>query len=122
MILIRHIDFYEVDLDTVYIPLHHGFADIPVLDEAGRKVPAPISEVQELVHGRRFTRPDGSSITVGLSVQAQDVLGLQFDAWTNLQRDYNACHINLTKANKVIAAASAAPLWTRIKWLFLGFS
>lgn len=48
---------------------------------------APISakDFRELIRGRRFRRPDGSTLVVGLDRSLQDLIGIHFEAYDELQ-------------------------------------
>ena len=123
MLLIKNIEFYETDRDPVQIIRQSGsYEAIQVISDRGGCV-VPLSEVRELVYGRRFVRPsDGTDLVVGVSQQAQDVLGLQYEAWQNMSDALDTCQAASAIKSREIEDAKKATLWTRIKWVFNGYS
>ena len=88
MLIIKHIDFIEVDKTRCEI-LSHPPIPLFVKDNRGPKEIDSVEVESELVIGRRFRRPsDNIDMYIGVSKQAQDVIGLQYEAWGNLHRDY----------------------------------
>ncbi len=121
MILIKNIEFYETNQDPIEIVSHMmPYEAIEALSDKGDVV-VPISEIRELIKGQRFRRSDGVDIIVGLTKQAQDILGLQYEAWDNMQKELEITHNSLQVANETIKAVTQANIWTRIKYLFCGY-
>ncbi|MCP4408813.1 MAG: hypothetical protein GY807_13830 [Gammaproteobacteria bacterium] len=81
----------------------------------------------ETVRGRRYIRPDGTEIVIGMTEQAQDVIGIQYEAWENLQ---GMCDANRAESDRLVRvisklqerfeAAECATVWDRIRWVFQG--
>ena len=123
MILIKHIEFCEVDRDSVSIWARiNPYGAVEVLSDHGETT-VSVSEIRELVRGRRYQRPsDGTDVVIGMSQQAQDVLGLQYEAIETMRDDVDRYHrLFMSERNKV-EAAKRASLWDRIKWVFQGYS
>jgi len=100
MIIIKHIDFLEVDRTRCEILSKPHFEPIFVKDNEGPRL-GDFAEIhKELIVGRRFIRPsDGTDIYIGVSKQAQDIIGLQYEAWNNIEKPWQA------------------PILTQLKWL-----
>ena len=90
MILIKHIDFIEVDRDQVELA-HFERPEMSYRvdsNEGDQIVPGEV--IRELIKGKRFRRPrDNMDIYVGISKQAGDVLGLCYEAWDTMERALN---------------------------------
>ena len=124
MIIIKNIEFLETDKDIyeIYQQDHRSNFFKVGDDFVERKI------FTELIRGRRFRRPsDGTDIIIGVSKQAQDVIGLQYEAFTNLEQMYNLeCHnhsVTAREKNKYFSKLEVlrtASFFTRIKWLFKG--
>jgi hypothetical protein len=123
MILIRHIDFIETGMERYQLTeLARWGAPTPIGYEL-----ADTEQVIEWVRGVEFTRPDGEKILIGASEQAQEVLGIQFEAWGNMEREI----YRLQASNKhlrdtihdyqdEVDRLSRLSLWERVKQLFMG--
>ena len=122
MIVIKNVEFYETQKDPIEIVSQSGpYEAIEVLSERGNCI-VPVSEVREWIYGRRFQRPsDGVDVVLGLSKQAQDVLGLQYKAWENMSAELCHYHCANHAYQKKIENAQKATVWTRIKWVFSGY-
>lgn len=121
MIIIKNIDFIETDRDPYeilsttipYQPIHVVSNDGPeTIDH---------TILRELIRGRRFRRPsDRKDMIIGVSEQAQDIIGIQYEAWDRLdeecQKWSDRCSY-LTNENKAIKETG---LWNRIKFVFTG--
>jgi hypothetical protein len=125
MIVVKNIDFLETDRDPVELlattPTHMPIwcGEEPVQHDA----------LIELIRGRRFRRPtDGVDIVVGVSKQAQDVIGIQYEAWDNLQKAYDAEQRNHQRTTSEMYGYKSrvdemlnSSFWQRLKWLILGY-
>ena len=123
MILIKHIEFIQVDRDPYQmISCSAPYEAVEVLSDKGDVV-VPINEVAELIKGRRFVRPsDNVDITIGLSKQAEDVLGIQYEAWDELQKRADDYWNNFIAIRERIEAVQKMSFWERFKGVFSGFS
>ena len=116
MILITKIEYTEVDGDVREIFQHKRR---PIFRNNHReRVDEKV--VREVVRGRRFCRPDGREIAVGLSEQAADVLGLQYEAWRELEQRAENHRNREMNLDWELLAIKKAGFWTRLKWLFTG--
>jgi hypothetical protein len=41
---------------------------------------------REKIDKQMFMRPDGTMICIGMSKQAQDVIGIQYESWNKMQK------------------------------------
>ena len=88
MILVKHIEAFEVEGPVGEIA---HFEDRPC-DYSTQ----PVFELErELVRGRTFIRPDGTTICIGTSKQAQEVLGIQYEAWETMKDELGASRVLL---------------------------
>jgi len=83
----------------------------------------------ESVRGLNLTRPDdGTTMYIGLSKQAEGVIGMYYDEYTDMKRQLSAC-LNLREANNMhiglieeeLTKVQKAGVLTRLKWLILGY-
>ena len=122
MIVIKRIDFIETDQDPFEIlsstaPNHY----VPVLEN---NEPEMISAyaLTELIQGTRFRRPDGTNIIIGMSKQASDVIGIQYEAWAESEKRANNWCEAFKKENKELSNLRKTPLLNRIKFVFTGIN
>ena len=121
MIIIRSVEVDEVD-EGVYTILHRNPCDyIP-----GTDLP-PSTMVSEVVTCRQFVRSDGTDVMIGMSCEAADVLGLQYEAWNEMERNLESQNQKFTDLCRQVGRMGAklytihqARWWTRLKWLFRG--
>lgn len=141
MIVIRNIDAYEVanDIETV---LGGKYPDglIDIKDPTGQRNER-VSVITEHIKGRRYERTDGTTIVVGFSQQAQEVIGITYEAWENADKtimelsqrnallhrqieDYRTEIKEATRSMETISyiqkQITQARWLTRIKWVFTG--
>lgn len=114
MIVIKNIDFFETDMDPVEV--YDNCVD-----------PTQAEFCVELIKGRKFTRPDGEKVVVAASKQAQDVLGLLYEAWEDLEKRFTATQNAYYKTWMCLEAREIelsvyknASFRQRIKYLFRG--
>lgn len=136
MILITNIEFEE----TPYNPhqlMHFKYQQGYINPEQCTKDLAD-GVLSELIHGQRFTRPDGTSVTIGMTKQVAEVVGIQYQAWADSEKTisrlieeaaYTRKYISgiqaeLTQATNALVKthrkAVDADFLTRLKWLFTG--
>ena len=126
MIVITKIDFIETERDPLEL-IHRYGLDGRIPFSNGRKE-IEAKELMELIRGRRFVRPDGKEIVLGISRQAQDVLGIQYEEWHRMNLRLKVAtdeKLSLMKElntyTGIIKEAKKATIVQRIKWLFFGF-
>ena len=118
MIVIKNVEIFEVDRNPIEIlsttlPHQHVF---PCSGD-----PVSVEVFRELIRGRRFVRPsDGTDIVVGMSIQAEDVIGLQYEAWDEINNSLNYFRSSLAKSDSEIMRLKSARFWERFRWLFTG--
>lgn len=118
MLLISKVEFLDVDGDEQTIFETKPREPLPL--KCGEMVEAKVA--QELVRGRRFRRPnDGTDIVIGCSNQAQDVIGLQYEAWESLEKDRDHWHTQCVASRLKIDSIKKAGFWERLKWLLRGY-
>ena len=128
MIVIRNIDFIETPQDRTEIYHQDPMSPPILLRTQGDDEYMPVSIVQELIRGRCFRRPDGSELVIGASKQAEEVLGLQYEAWETVHRELCtqrsrllAAHKQVHKYKDELNGIRCASIWKRLKWLIVGY-
>ena len=123
MILIRSIDVIEIDRDPAEILAWNMPGDIIPVNGGAEAV--EYSVMAELVQGRRYVRRDGKEIVIGVTKQAQDIIGIQYEAWGSLQSDYEAARKDLSRTAKELKGCKEslrelheAGFFRRLKMLF----
>jgi len=121
VILIKNIEFIETPRDPWEIFVTHlPHEVIPVEGNSGPY--AEVSVLTELVRGRRFLRPsDGTDIVVGLAKDAQNILGLQYEAWENMAQELKDTRSQMRQLQRERDRARGATIWTRFEWLLFGY-
>jgi len=136
MIVITDIKYYNTNLDPVVITSSDSMFDNKSfflgLDDLGEEVKSQTIKT-ELIYGTRFRRAsDGEYIVVGASKDVQEVLGLMYESWQNMENDLTRLNIDVSllndnvwkKRNKIaeqkefIDLILNGTLWQRIKYLF----
>lgn len=96
MIIIKScevIDVGDVTIKDIY--RYQPWECLPVNDYSAV---AEVSEIKELIRGRRFVRPsDGIDVYLGCTKEVQDLIGIQYEAWDMLQENYNQSVSNYTR-------------------------
>jgi len=123
VLLIKNIEFIETDRDPYeIINLKSPYEAVEVLSNRGREV-VSVNEIRELIRGRRFVRPsDNKDIIVGCSKKAEDVIGIQYEAWDTLEKDCQAWSAKTSKLISEISDIKKSGLFKRIKFVFTGIS
>lgn len=125
MIVITRADWIEAE--DYYI---QGFTvrkyDMPPMAVDDLSLPEA-SVTEEKVRGRAFIKPDGERIIIAATKEVQDIIGLQYEAWNEMESRSEELYrkaignSNLAKGFvgqlKTIETAS---FWRRLKWLFTG--
>ena len=121
MIIITDLKFIQVDRDPYeLVSLTGPYEGIEVLSERGDTV-VSATELRELIRGRRFVRPsDMTDVVIGLDKDTQDLLGLQYEAWENLQKQSDSYARAYNDTLDTLGKMKKANLLQRIKWVFTG--
>ncbi len=121
MILIKSIEFYETKMDPIEIVNPNILYKQSLVTSNYDKEYAEVSDLRELIHGRRFRRPsDGTEIVIGVSKQAQDLIGIQYEAWDNMEKQLDSYYRESMKTRSILTKIEKANLLTRLKWIFTG--
>lgn len=133
MIVITKIDYIKVT-DSVVSLTYTAPNDYEFMTEGKEFISNKF--LQEQVLGRRFYRPQSKDIiTIGLSLQASELLELQYQAWDEQAKIAENMKEELHKKSKTIAMLENAlkghrhreielcdaTFFTRLKWLLAGF-
>ena len=116
MILIQSIKYIEVEnnvwpIHSFTAPKYYNNHDEPV-DEA---------VVNELVCGRRFVNVNGVEICIGMAEEHQNLLGLPFEVFNNMETEISELNFIIGNQNKTLSDFRSMSLWNRIKGIFFGF-
>ena len=122
MILVKKIEVEEVDENKIELSVYDPPCFGPkVLIEENIKVH------REIIHGKRFIKPDGKEICLGLSKQVHDTIGIYFEAFESEERQNLRLHLEVTKSitaiNKLTSKLNefrSMGFWKRLKFLFDG--
>lgn len=129
MILIRGIDWIEVDSDQVEFMVPR--TSYSRVSAAG--CPSYEKIKIELIRGRRFVRPsDGTDIVVGVTDEAGKILGLQYEIWKTMEtslyhaleardaieRELTRTRVELERAAMRLEEIADENLWKRLKRIF----
>lgn len=126
MIVIKNIEYYEVDRDEWRIHvMTEPHRAMPVNDGAAY---VETDVLDELIRGNRFRRPsDGIDVCIGMSKEHQKLIGIQYEAWEGMSdnlyrasRDASKYKLELGRKKVFIGSLESAGLWQRIKWVFTG--
>ena len=133
MIVITKIDYIKVT-DSVAAIIHTSPNNYEFMTEGNEFVTC--GALKEHIHGQRFYRPQSKDIiTIGLSLQASELLELQYKAGDEQTKIVENMKEELHKKSKTIAMLEDvlkghhhreielcdATFFTRLKWLLAGF-
>lgn len=77
----------------------------------------------EIIKGRRFINPRLElDVVIACNKEAGELLGLQYEAFENLDMENITLTKEITKLNKKIQSLKNVSIWKRIKFLFKGVS
>lgn len=116
MLLIESIKYVEVDNDVWPI---HSFSPPNYYNNLDE--PVEESVVREMVTGRRFVNSRGVEICVGISEEVQNLIGLPFEVFNNMEKEVSEQYYIIQDQNKTLSDFRNMPLWNRFKGLFTGF-
>lgn len=120
MTLISNIEVIETDCDPIeIISRSKGFPDYAPVNGGSDMV--SIERLSELVRGRVFCRPDGSRITIGNTKQAADIIGIQYEAWEEVQERCSQYYNQWSVANQKLEGIYSYSFLQRLSKLFKGF-
>jgi hypothetical protein len=79
------------------------------------------------IRGREFVDQRGRRICIGMTKEAQEVLGLQYQCWENTLASLERLRVDLANRGSDLVAAherlrriKTASFWDRLRWLFVG--
>jgi hypothetical protein len=122
MILIESIKYFEVDRDPYTLIAQEPFGCVPLMTDEGAEY-KPMDALTEFVSGRRFCRPsDGTDIVIGMSKDVRDLIGIQYEAYENLEKELSDWINSNGRLAEKINKAENAGFWQRLKWLFSGIN
>lgn len=119
MIVITDVKFMEFDRDEMILAFRDPYRGIDVRTHEGYETCSAM-ELQELVRGRRYVRPDGQELVIGVSKQAQDVIGIQYEAFDTLRKESDRYFTEIISMQEEMRKVRSASFWVRLKWIFTG--
>ena len=115
-IIIYDAKVLESDRDIVQIT---RMDDINLYNEFCGNVSPEIKT--ELVKSLHIVNPKtGVDVFIGCDQKIQDAIGIQYEAFRNMQSMIRAQGQEIWKMSQEICEIKNAGFWTRLKWLFLG--
>lgn len=126
MIVIKKIEFLKTDRDIYEIYYSHMMdrPESPMVFDGEFIAP---EFFREIIRGIHFRRPDGEEVVVGVSKQAQEVLGLMYDVWEDQRATIDMLRSSRDKMEKKIDELGGglfkfecSGFWGRLKYLFKG--
>ena len=125
MIVIESIKFTEVPGECVTLDQRPHSSSFDPDFAGGRICDAVITSEQ--VHGRRFTRRDGTEVYLGTSQAVADLIGIQFECWEYQAAENDRLQLRVTSEWRRCKDLTAqlnpikqAPWWRRLLWVFTG--
>ena len=116
MIIITNIETMEVDADIHQIQqMYKPYEYIPAVID-GAEIGVPAEFVVENIKGRRFFK-NGKEMCIGNSKQAEELIGVQFDAWSELQDRCDTYRLSSIGFQNQLEERTGT-FWRRLKWLF----
>ena len=119
-VFVLNVDIVESDRPTVELAISNRRGHPIDFDHARgcESIDEALAIEKEVIKGRVFgVNGNGHKVIIGWSNQAQDAIGIPFDAFNSLQAD-------LEKANdlyaKLLTKVSACGLWGRIRYALTG--
>ena len=85
MILIKSIEIVEIDRDPVEIVSQISPHESIRVYSEGKPTDISHKVLTEYVRGRVFVNMNGQRINIGMSQKVQELIGLQFEAYENMQ-------------------------------------
>lgn len=124
MLVIKRIEFFETDRD----PLDVLYCSSPNVPVDGVNGTIDFELFRELIRGREFVRPsDGKRLVVGCSKEAQEVLGMMYDAWAEMEDRIESLEADKRHLTNFVSVATNAleeirdeTFWQRVKRVFRG--
>lgn len=124
MLVIKRVEFFETDRDPLDV-LYHSNPNLPVYGVNGT---IEFELFRELIRGREFVRPsDGKRLVVGCSKEAQEVLGMMYEAWEEMQDRIESLEADkrhlthfLGRVSQKLEEIRNETFWQRVKRVFRG--
>lgn len=122
MIVVKRVEVETFDNDSIIV--HHFPDPEPPVSAIGNGPIEPLNVRQELIEGKEFRNAEGECVVVGMSDEAQKVLGIPFQALENLNYRLETTQRDLERYRKYHAEYKEkvrhAIFWERLKYLFTG--
>jgi len=122
MICIKEIKVVDVDEDFIMISRMEGlppFADLYPYD--GDMSQEMVEVTNEMVHGTRFRNSNGLDVCIGMTQQVQDLIGLPFEAFSNMEATILGMKLKITALLKELDEFKTMGFFGRLKFLFRGY-
>jgi hypothetical protein len=116
MIIIKDIDIIEVPTDKEIELLHS------LRTKVGGRVSTDVAILNEAIKGRRFTNQEGKTICIGMTKEVQNLIGLPFEAFDNLEKAYDRVSNLHYESQQWIRKVKSKKWWERIVLVFTGYN
>ncbi len=128
MLLIKDVQVCRVpDRETFYQYMEDSPVPRDYVPVDGGKDVMPIKIYRELVRGRVFVNRNKQKVCIGMTNEAGEILGLEYEAWENMNRSLDAVRhevsdlrTKLSQAQTTLTRIHNGSWWVRLKWLFTG--
>ncbi len=131
MIIITKVETVETEIDPIRLPIYDKDDMLfpPHVSE-----PLPTKTYLEIIKGREFIKSNGERIFIGMRNEAEEVLGIYYDAWDELHKQINGLYrcihssanviddtrMERNEKEKEIEKIKSYGFWKRLKCLFVG--
>lgn len=122
MIVVKRVEVETFDKDPIVVN-HFPVPDPPVSALGNGKI-KPLDVRQEVIKGKAFRNAEGEEVIIGMSNEAQELLGIPFQAFEDMRlwleqtrRDLEGCLQDHIKYKQKVRQAG---FWERLKYLFTG--
>ena len=125
MIVITEIKILETQHDWI----EFAYSNLPQLKytSPGELVADKEYFMKELVRGRRFIKPNGEEIVIGITNQASEILGILYESYDNMNRELisgmdelRSCRSYLSDCKYDLLDLSGwikISIWRKLYWL-----
>ena len=122
MICIKEIKVVDVDEDFIVVHMMDGLLPFATLLQEGDNISQEMVEVtNEMVHGTRFRNSNGLDVCIGMTQQVQDLIGLPFEAFSNMEATILGMKLKITALLKELDEFKTMGFFGRLKFLFRGY-
>ena len=124
MICITEIKTVDVDRNFIQIT---RMENIPAVAPIVGSDQEDYAEVKiEMVHGREFINQNGQRVCIGMTQQVQDLIGLPFDAFNNMEKELESNYVTISQLHsrstmyqKKTEEYEQASFFKRLQYLFV---